>query len=172
MHWLRFAGVILIATVLQLSNVLDLIALTRFNIKPDLLLILMVFFAIHCKTHDAIITAFVIGFAADMCGGVLGSHIISYGLLGSLLAYIRQMIVIKKMVQQAATIFVIGVSAGLLVQFVSALKANITTENVYMVLAGNSLYSAAIGPYLCSAAAIVAGWLGVKKYRYGSAMDR
>ena len=172
MHWLRFAGVVLIATVLQLSQVPDLIAVTRLNIKPDLLLILMVFFAIHCRTYNAIITAFVLGLAADICGGVLGSHIISYGLLGSLLAYVRQIIAIKKMLHQATVIFVMSILAGLLVQVISALKAAVATENAYMALLGTSLYSAAVGPYLCSAVAIMSGWLGVKKYRFGSAMDR
>ncbi|MHC4245135.1 MAG: rod shape-determining protein MreD [Planctomycetota bacterium] len=77
MHWFRFAVLVLLATVLQASFFADL------NSKPDLLLILLVFFAVYCDTSDAIICSFVIGFAADLIGQTMGPQMISYGIFGS-----------------------------------------------------------------------------------------
>ncbi|MCJ7675426.1 MAG: rod shape-determining protein MreD, partial [Sedimentisphaerales bacterium] len=64
MRWFRFAVVIVVATVLQTSLV-DVIAVTTADINPDLLLILLLFFAIHGDRTEAVITAFAAGFAAD-----------------------------------------------------------------------------------------------------------
>ena len=57
MHWFRFAALIIVATILQ-TSVVGLMALRRPDIKPDLLLILLVFFATRCKGTDAVITSF------------------------------------------------------------------------------------------------------------------
>ena len=100
MHWLRFAVLVLLATVLQASFFADL------NSKPDLLLILLVFFAVYCDTSDAIICSFVIGFAADLIGQTMGPQMISYGIFGSALAYLHRVIAIRQIPYQIVAIFI------------------------------------------------------------------
>ena len=69
MHWLRFAVLLLVSTLLQkdLLNAIDVA-----GIKPDLLLILLAFFAIFREPREAIIASFSIGLAADLIGPSMG----------------------------------------------------------------------------------------------------
>ena len=90
MRWLRFLILILVATILQKGM------LARWDYKPDVLLILLVFFAVYNPTTEAIISSFSIGFAADLIGTTMGPQMISYGLFGTLLAYVRQVVAIRR----------------------------------------------------------------------------
>ena len=163
MRWFRFAVFILTVTVLQ-ASLLDIIAVTAWNIKPDLLLILLVFFAIYSNTSEAIITSFTIGFAADIIGPAMGPQIISFGLFGTALAYLHQVIAIKKMAYQSAAIFITGFLAGVLVYLLTYLKGQPTGAGIYAVLFGTSLYSALVGPFLFLPSA---WWMRIKTHRFG-----
>jgi len=142
MRWFRFALLVLLATVLQASFFADL------NIKPDLLLILLVFFAIYCNTSDAIITSFTIGFAADLIGRTMGPQMLSFGLLGTALAYLHQVIAIRKMPYQSLAIFITALLANSMVYFLNFLKGEQTPPNIFPALFGIALYSAIVGPFL------------------------
>ncbi len=163
MRWFRFAVIILTVTVLQ-ASLLDIIAVTGLNIKPDLLLILLVFFAIYCNTSEVIITSFTIGFAADIISPAMGPQIISFGLSGTALAYLHQVIAIKKMSYQSAAIFITGFLAGVVVHFLTYLKGQPTGSNVYTVVFGTSLYSALVGPFLFLPSV---WWMRIKTHRFG-----
>jgi len=154
MRWFRFAVLLSLVTVLQAS------VLASLNIRPDLPLILLVFFAIYCNTHDAIITSFTIGFAADIIGYTMGPQIISFGILGTSLAYLHRLIVIRKMPYQALAIFVTGLLAGALTYILTFLKGQPTAANLYAVLFGTPLYSAIAGPFLFLP---LAWWMRIKK---------
>jgi len=121
MRWSRFAVFVLIVTVLQASLV-DIFAVTRLNIKPDLLLILLVFFSIYSDTTEAIITSFTIGFAADIIGPAIGPQMLSFGIFGTLLAYLHRVITIKKFLYKSVAIFITGFLAGVLAYFLTFLK--------------------------------------------------
>ena len=163
MRWLRFAVFILIVTVLQ-ASLLGIVAVTQLNIRPNLLLILLVFFAIYCNTTDAIITSFAIGFAADISiASVMGSHTISFGLLGTALAYLHRVIAIRKMPYQSLAIFVIGSLAGALAHLLALLKGQAAISNIYTVILGTALYSAIVGPVLFLPAA---WWMRIKTHRF------
>lgn len=142
MRWLRFAVLILTITVLQAG------LLAHLDIKPDLLLILLVFFAIYCNSFEAVITSFAIGFATDIIGPSIGPQVISFGLFGTLLSNLHRVIAIRKMPYQAAAIFVVGFLAGALAYFLAFLKGQPVAPNTYVVLLGTSLYSAIVGPFL------------------------
>ena len=163
MRWLRFAVFILIVTVLQ-ASLLNIIAVTDLNIKPDLLLILLVFFAIYCNTSEAIITSFTIGFAADIIGPEMGPQIISFGLFGTALAYLHRVIAIRKMSYQSAAIFITGFLAGGVVYLLTYLKGQPTGSGIYAVLFGTSLYSALVGPFLFL---LTGWWMRIKTHRSG-----
>jgi rod shape-determining protein MreD len=157
MRWSRFAVLILLVTVLQAG------LLENFNIKPDLLLILLVFFAVYCNTYQAIITSFTIGFAADIIGLTMGPQIIGFGLVGTLLAYLNRMIAIRRMPHQALAIFVIGLLAGALAHFLASLKHRTSVSDIYTVLLWTSLCSAVVGPFLFLPSA---WWMGIKTQRF------
>jgi rod shape-determining protein MreD len=82
MRWFRFSLFVIAVTLIQ-AGLVDIISLV--NVRPDLLLILLVFFAIYCDTTEAIISSFAIGFAADIIGSAMGPQMISFGLFGTLL---------------------------------------------------------------------------------------
>jgi rod shape-determining protein MreD len=147
MRWFRFAVIIVVATVLQTSLV-DVIAATSADIKPDLLLILLVFFAIHSDPTEAVITAFATGFAADIIGSTMGPQIISFGVFGTLLADLHRVIALRKKSYQALGIFVTGFLTSALALLLMFLAAEPGAANAYTKLFWTPLYSAILGPFL------------------------
>ena len=145
MRWFRFSIFVVAVTLIQ-AGLVDIISL--INVRPDLLLILLVFFAIYCNTTEAIISSFAIGFAADIIGSAMGPQMISFGLFGTLLAYLHRFIAIREMPYQSLAIAVTGLLAGALAFFLTYLKSQPTPPNIFTVLLGTSLYSAIIGPFL------------------------
>ena len=165
MRWIRFAVFIALETVLQASLLLDIIALPPSSSKPNLLLILLVFFATNCNTSDAIITSFAIGFAADISiSATMGSHTISFGLFGTVLAYLHRIIAIRKVSYQAIAIFLIAFVTGTFVHFLELLKGQPTVSNIYSAILGTALYSAIVGPLFF----LPAAWfMRIKTHRFG-----
>jgi rod shape-determining protein MreD len=154
MRWLRFAILILVATILQKGM------LARWDYKPDLLLILLVFFAVYSHTSEAIISSFTIGFAADLIGSPLpmGPHMISFGLLGTLLAYIHRVVAIRRMPYQALAILVTGLLTGALIYLlVFIIKREPLPENIFTTVLLTSLFSSFVGPFLFPPAAWCVG---------------
>ncbi|MEJ2702661.1 MAG: rod shape-determining protein MreD [Sedimentisphaerales bacterium] len=154
MRWLRFAILILAAAVLQ-KGMLD-----RWNNRPDLLLVLLVFFAIYSNMTEAIISSFTIGFAADLIGSPLGmgSHMISFGLLGTSLAYVHRVVAIRTKPYQAVAIFVVGVLTALLAHLLAFIvKREPMPESMLTAVLLTSLYSGIVGPFLFIPAAWCAG---------------
>jgi rod shape-determining protein MreD len=141
MRWFRFAVLILAGTILQ-KGVFE-----RLHTRPDLLLILLVFFAVYCSTSDAIITSFAIGFAADLIGSPMpmGSHMIGFGVFGTLLAYLNRVIAIRRMPHQALAIFAVGLLAGATACLLARESAS---TSLYSGLLRTALCSAVVGPFL------------------------
>jgi len=157
MRWLRFAGLLCFATVLQAG------LLAYLDIKPDLLLILLVFFAVYSNTTEAIITSFSIGFAADIIGPAMGPQIISFGLCGTGLAYLNRVIAIKKIPYQALAIFITGLLAGTSAHFLTYIRSGPAVQNFLFTLLGTSFYSAVIGPFLFLP---TTWWMSIKTKRF------
>jgi len=150
MRWLRFAVLILVVAILQKG------VLARWDHKPDLLLILLVFFAVYSNTSEAIISSFTIGFAADLIGSPLpmGPHMISFGLFGTLLAYVHRVVAIRRMPYQALAILITGFLTGALAHLlVFLIKREPMPENVFTAIFLTSLFSSLVGPLLFPPAA-------------------
>lgn len=141
MRWFRFAVLILAVTVLQKG------VFGRFGAKPDLLLVLLVFFAVHCNTSEAIITSFVIGLAADIIGSPMpmGPHVIAFGVFGTLLAYLHRVIAVRRMPHQALAIFIVALLVGVAT---CALARESFSAKLFFGLFKTALYSAVVGPFL------------------------
>lgn len=160
MRWFRFAVLILAVTILQKG------LLARLQTKPDLLVAFLVFFAVYCNTSDAIITSFATGFAADLIGSPMpmGPHMISFCLIGTLLAYLHRIVSIRRMPHQVMAIFVTGVLTAALSHFLAyLLKGEPVSANIYGVIFVTALYSSIIGPFLFMPAA---WWMGIRMDRF------
>ncbi len=172
MRWVRFSILLLVCTLLNAGNLLNSISLSSFNIRPDLLLVLLVFLSINCETTDAVIASFIIGFAADISGTAIGPYTISFGLIGSVISQMHKVVIMKRMVHQATAIFVTGIITGVLGRFLTFFKTGETASNVYVVVFGSCLYSALVGPVIWGGLSAISGWLGVRKQRYGRLAGR
>ena len=137
-------------TALVQWNLVDAIAVTSLHVVPDLMLILMVFFAINCNLEKAIISSFSIGLAADIItmGFPLGPRIISFGLFGTGLAYLNRVVAIRKIPHQSLAILVIGLGAGVLIRILSAAAGRSGWAGWLGAVVGTSIYSAVAGPFL------------------------
>jgi rod shape-determining protein MreD len=157
MRWFRFAVLVLFVTVLQIGF------LANFSYKPDLLLILLVFFAVYCNTSEAIVSSFVIGFAADLIGPIMGPQTISFGLIGTLLAYLHRVLAIRKMHYQALAIFVTGMLTGIMANLLNMLRSEPAMSGVFGNILKISLVSGIVGPILFVPSA---WWMLIKTNRF------
>lgn len=150
MHWLRFAVLVLVASVLQ-TSLMGALSIIRPDVKPDLLLILLVFFAVRSKPTDAVISSFIIGFAADLTSptmGLMGPRIISFGVFGTLLSDLQGIISTRRGIYQAATIFLVGLLTAGLSYLLTFLRAETAEVSLAAQLLWQPLYSAILGPFL------------------------
>jgi len=148
MRWLRFAVLVLVATILQ-TSLIGMISLQ--GARPDLLLILLVFFAISIDPRDAIVASFAIGFAADLSNpirGLMGPQIISFGVFGTLLSDVHSIVSIQRMTYQAATILIVSALTALLSYLLTFFKADPATPQFAAQVLWHPLYSAILGPVL------------------------
>jgi rod shape-determining protein MreD len=151
MRWLRFALLVLVASLLQ-TGLVDVLAILRADFKPDLLLILLVFFALRSKSTDAVIAAFALGFAADLsnpiAGRLMGPRIISFGVFGTLLSDLSSTISPRRVIYQVTTIFLMGGVTGGLSYLLAFLRTGAAPANLAAGCFWQPLYSALLGPLL------------------------
>ena len=167
MKWLRFTFVIIFVAVLQTSVVMNLLSLTDLRIKPNILLILLVYFAIRCDSYDAVITSFALGFAADIAGAVIGPHFISYGIIGTALAHVRKAILLKSTRQQAMTIFITGILIEAVALMLIGLKAPGLAKTGAFEIIAVAVYSAIMWFLIKWFVGTTGKWLGVGVHRFG-----
>jgi rod shape-determining protein MreD len=165
-HWIRFLIFIAVLTVFSAGDLFDVIAVGSLDIKPDLLLITMVFFAINCATPDAVAASFVIGFAADLSGVAMGPTMITFGLLGSLISQLQRVVLVKRILHQALAIFVIALVAGPFIHVLYFFKMGLAAPQVAKQILGGALYSGAAAPLVWAVLTAFAVWLGYHPQRY------
>lgn len=141
MHWIRFIILILLAAIMQTSLV-SVLAVTEGQIKPNLLLILMVFFSIHCTAQEAIVSAFLIGLFADLIGAGMGPQLLAFGLIGSLISEIRHILVMRRIPQQMIAVFVAGCLCGLIALVLFKIKGCPLPTHAGHLILWQPLYSA------------------------------
>lgn len=165
MRWLRFTLILLLVSLLRASSLSEAVAVTALHVKPDFLLILLVFFAINCDAYDAVIASFAIGFAADISGAVMGPYFLAFGILGSVLTHIRQVILLRQTLHQAIIIFVIGFLAGIIAQLLALFKIQSGLSYGFWYLIGTALYSALVWFLVKWIVEGLGGWVGLGKNR-------
>lgn len=140
MRWIRFAVLVCLAAVVQAGS------LSQFTLMPDLLVILLVFFAVYSSTTDAIITSFSIGFAADLIGTSMGTKMLSFLLIGTSLAYLNRVFSLKELPHRAIAIFAAILLTGIMSNILNSLK-NAGTIELSAILK-TALVSCIVGPLL------------------------
>jgi len=165
MRWERVGIIILLTSLLNAGNLLNAIAIGDNNIRPDLLLILMVFFAINGGTLEATIVSFLIGFTADISSAVMGPAMISFGLFGTLISQFRKVVIMQRMTHQALAIFVMSIAAGALTQILTHFKTGLDTTNVFSALLWTAVYSGLVGPLIWAMFSAISQWLGIRAYK-------
>lgn len=172
MRWIRFSIVLLILTLLNAGNLLNSIAIGKYNIKPDFLLISLVFFAINCNTYEAIIVSFAVGLCRDLSGASMGPYFLTFGVLGSLSSQLRKVVIMKRMIHQGIAVFAMGIIAIMLAQVLSYFKIGKTSIDLLVVLFGTAAYSGLIGPLLWQLLSAISGWMGIEKHSYRRYVSR
>jgi rod shape-determining protein MreD len=159
MHWTRLAMVVLVAAVLQLV----LNSLLNFAFRPDLVVIVMVFFVASTEGLWPIISAFACGFAADLVSSMaMGPHTIGLGIAGSLLALARRSVAIDNPIFVAIAVFVVCVVSETLAQILISFRQP-TPAGAYASLLWTALASAVIGPYIYSILYAAGAFLGTRQ---------
>ena len=150
MRWKSLFVFLFFLAVINASSLRDAVSVSSFHIGPDLLLILLVFFALSCDRQDAILVSFAIGFVADVSSVsmVMGPYTISYGLLGGLISLFRRQVVMRRYIYQSIMLFFAGAAAGMLAEFLVSLKSGAIYIDQYPLVLYTALYSAVIGPLI------------------------
>jgi rod shape-determining protein MreD len=171
MKWFRFSLLILAATIIGSSDIMNYISITERYIKPNLLLILLAYFAINCQSYDAIICSFCIGFAADITGTLIGPYFLSYGIIGTALSYVRKLVILKKTGQQAFAIFIAGLFIQLLAVILMKMKIDNVTNAGFFIVFATSMYSGILWFLLKIPVQTFGRWIGVGVHRFGIRME-
>jgi rod shape-determining protein MreD len=171
MKWWRFTFLIIFVAVLQTSAAMNLFSLTNLRIKPDILLILLVYFTVYCDSYDAVIISFAIGFAADLAGMVLGPHFISYGIIGAAVTHVKKIILLKNTRQQAMAVFITAVLTETVALMLAQFKAPELTKTGAFEIFAASAYSAILWFLIKWPVTKVGKWLGVGVHRFTAKID-
>ena len=138
--------------------------------RPDWLLLVVVFLALHARASDAVIGAWIIGVCADlMTVERLGLIALSYGLVATVVVSVRDYLFRYRMVTQ----FVVTLAACLLVRVAWTVyhhtlygPAGPLLVNLTMDVLLASIYTAAFAPPLHRGLLRMSRTLGLARPRY------
>lgn len=162
MKWSRFFLVLLAVTLLDAGHWMQMLAVGPQQIRPDLLLVALVFFAGNCAAGEAMYASFLIGLAADLSseGSVIGPCLLSFGIFGTLLSQIRRVVVIHRFIFQALTIFVTALVVLPSMYLLIHAKTDQGLTHPAAAILGGAAYTAVVGPILWKLLSILGEWLG------------
>ncbi len=166
MRWLPFIILAYISILLQ-TTVVERLEIS--HVRPDLVFIMAVFYALHAASPDAMIAAWTLGFVTDLCGsGHLGVFAFSYGLMALLIVQLRDsMFRDHPLTSLFVTLFctwVVYLMAGL--HFIlSHPQAQRSIIEMLLHSTYTAMYSAALAPYLHWLFGRLRGLLGMTSLR-------
>jgi rod shape-determining protein MreD len=165
MRWFIFLGILLLATLLEASNLLKLFTFGGWTIRPSILIVMLVYYALACQTKDAIVISFLIGFAADITAGLMGPHTLCFGLMGLLLNQSNQVLLVKRAVYKALVVFAVYLVVETFSHWIGLFKEHSSRSNYYSIVLFTGIYSAVISPVLWSILSALSDWVNIKKSR-------
>ena len=162
MRWVSFFIMLLAATLLEAGNLLNLFAIGGWYIRPSILITMLVYYALACRAHDAIICSFLIGFAADLTGGangLVGPHMLCFGMLGLLLNHCNQILLLQRAHFKAVIVLLVYIVAETLAYWLGLIKGQDSRGAYYSIILFTGIYSAIIAPVVWSILASLTGGL-------------
>lgn len=158
MRWFSFTIILLVATILDAGNMLNLLAIGDWHVRPHVLVTLLVYYALVCSPSEAINCCFLIGFAADLHSGLLGPHMICYGLAGILLNQSAPMLTMKQAAHKALFVFFTFMVTETAAYWLEVLKTHESRPHIYWNLFLTAVYSAILCPFIWSALSSFSKW--------------
>ncbi|HWL91959.1 MAG TPA: rod shape-determining protein MreD [Phycisphaerae bacterium] len=121
MRWLPFAVLLYVTAVLQTALVPFLKILD--TVTPDLMVILAVYYAMHARRYDAMISCWIIGLMIDLCGmsytqagySNLGISALALGLIGLAVVNLRELTFRESPASQIVITFAAKLALNLMV---------------------------------------------------------
>ena len=163
MRWFTFTLMLLAATLLDAGNLLAFFDIGSWHIRPTILVTLLVYYSLACRTNEAITCAFLIGIAADLATGSMGPHMLCYGLFGSLINSVAGSLSTRKGVLQAAFVLLAALVTGVATYWLTLLKTRQPVPDAYPTILLAACYSAVLAPLLWSVLELLAEWSGMAK---------
>ncbi len=158
MRWITFLIIVLIATLLEAGNLLNWMAIGGWTIRPSILITIMVYYALSARPAEAVSCSFLTGLAADLATGMMGTHMICYGIAGMVLHSISHTLAMRRATHKALFVFLAYLLTETGAHWLWVLKTQETRSNIYSMLLLTGLYSAIISPLLWSILSSVSGW--------------
>ncbi len=152
MHWIAFAILLYIVTVLQ-TTVAPFIAV--HTIRPDLMVIVAVHYALLARAHDALIACWLAGLAIDLTGlsyqthSNVGVHAFSLGLLALVIVNVRELTFRESAVTQLVLTFAAKLALAMLVGLhgLWAIGAWDRLDEIVSMAVWAAVYTAILAPY-------------------------
>lgn len=158
MRWFLFIIILFFSTLLEAGNLLNVFAIGGWYIRPSILISLLLYYSVVFRPNEAITGAFLIGFAADLATGVMGPHMLCYGVVGICLNQIGRVLIAKQAVFQSAIVFFVFIIAETAAYWLGLLKTHESREHVYSILLCQGFYSAVVCPLIWSGLELLTGW--------------
>ncbi|MCK4998283.1 MAG: rod shape-determining protein MreD [Anaerohalosphaera sp.] len=166
MRWFTFITILIIITVVNAANALNFIAVGPLNVRPDLLIITLVFFAVNSNSRDAIIASFLIGFAVDCSTTApMGLYMICFGVTGAIASRMKREWFEEMIVSRFVIIFVISIAIHALAALIAPLNQDGNGTESINFLCLQSLYTALAGALLWYLFAAAAPIFGIERSR-------
>ena len=148
MRWFGFIFTLLGLTILQFGEFSRIISIGSISAQPEFLIVLMLIYVCNSNRYDSIIIAFSAGFMYDLGHGILGPGMLTIGVLGTLLAHIREALVLDNYKFKAILAFILSAVILFCVYLITIIKTDETLPNLFTSVFANALYSAIITPVL------------------------
>jgi rod shape-determining protein MreD len=152
MRWISFVILLLFVTVLQ-ASVAPFVAV--HTIRPDLMIILAVHYALAARGSDAVLAAYFIGLAIDLTSlgfagdANVGLHALAFGLIATAIVKLRDLTFRESVVTQFLFTFAAKLLLSLMigVYLLYVLKLEFGWREIITVGAYTAAYTAVLAPY-------------------------
>jgi rod shape-determining protein MreD len=163
MKWINFIITVLVLTLINAGSVMEFISISSMDIRPNLLIPALAFFAYISNRRDAIIASFVIGFMFDISGHTMGPAMLAFGIVGSSFSSMRGVLLMDRKRNRFVAIFIMSVLIMVIIDMLTTFKTGRHMSNPFLSIPLSSLYTAIVGAFLWQIFDFTAVILGVKK---------
>ncbi|MFH1860988.1 MAG: rod shape-determining protein MreD [bacterium] len=131
MYWVSLIGIILLCLVLQTTIFGNFLGIG--GVKPDLLLIIIVFFAFRKEQLQSGIFGFICGIAEDsLSGGMLGMNAFAKTIIGIAISIIKKTYA-EKFISIMLSLFLFTIVQEVLMLILKAIFASIALDPLIMI---------------------------------------